>query len=107
VKGDSGEVLGDLLAGITRPCLFWLDGHYTRGEFAIRGDRETPIEKELGHIARHALKREHVVLIDDARDYTGSGDYPRLEALREWAVREGLDDFAVENDIIRISGRIP
>jgi hypothetical protein len=103
--GDSGEVLGQVLSGIKAPCLFWLDGHYTRGEFAIRGDRETPIEKELRHIARHPLKLEHVILIDDARDYTGSGDYPSIETLKAWAESEGFTDFAVENDIIRVSAR--
>lgn len=107
VQGDSGEVLGEVLARITRPCLFWLDGHYTSGKFAIKGDRETPIEKEFHHIAGHPLKSSHVILIDDARDYTGAGDYPSLETLREWAEREGFGVFEVEGDIIRILGESP
>ncbi len=107
VLGDSGEVLGRVLSGIKGPCLFWLDGHYTRGKFAIKGDRETPIEKELRHIARHPLKLEHVILIDDARDYTGTGGYPSIETLKAWAEGEGFADFAVEDDIIRVSRKRP
>lgn len=103
VQGDSGEVLGQVLSSVNRPCLFWLDGHYTAGKYAIRPDRETPIEKELRYIAGHPLKSSHVILIDDARDYTGTGDYPALETLRKWAEREGFRSFEVERDIVRIS----
>jgi hypothetical protein len=105
VHGDSGEALGEVLARITVPCLFWLDGHYTSGKYAIKGDRETPIEKELRHIAGHPLKSSHVILIDDARDYTGTGDYPSLETLREWATREGFGRFEVEGDVVRICNK--
>jgi hypothetical protein len=103
VHGDSGEVLGDVLSSVDKPCLFWLDGHYTAGKYAIRPDHETPIEKELRHIAGHPLKRAHVILIDDARDYTGKGDYPSLETLKIWAKGEGFGVFEVERDIVRIS----
>lgn len=107
VHGDSGEVLGEVLAGINRPCLFWLDGHYTPRKYATRGDRETPIERELHHIAKHPLKSSHVILIDDARDYTGMGDYPSLQTLREWSEHEGFDVFEVEGNIVRISRANP
>jgi hypothetical protein len=107
VHGDSGEVLGSVLARVDRPCLFWLDGHYTAGKYAIRPDRETPIEKELRHIAGHPLKNSHVILIDDARDYTGTGDYPSLETLSAWAKSEGFDAFTVDGDIVRIFNEAP
>jgi hypothetical protein len=106
VRGDSGELLGDVLSRVDKPCLFWLDGHYTAGKYAIRPDRETPIEKELRHIAGHPLKISHVILIDDARDYTGTGDYPSLETLKIWARREGFGVFEVERDIVRISKQV-
>jgi len=96
-------LLGDVLSRVDKPCLFWLDGHYTAGKYAIRPGRETPIEKELRHIAGHPLKSSHVILIDDARDYTGTGDYPALETLRIWAEREGFGLFEVDGDIVRIS----
>lgn len=107
VHGDSGEVLGDVLSDIDKPCLFWLDGHYTAGKYAIQPDRETPIEKELRHISRHPLKASHAILIDDARDYTGTGDYPSLDTLKEWAEREGFGSFQVERDIVRIWNEAP
>ena len=106
VQGDSGEVLGQVLSRVNRPCLFWLDGHYTAGKYAIRPDSETPIEKELRHIAKHPLKNAHVILIDDARDFTGTGDYPALDTLKEWAEREGFGRFEVERDIVRISNEV-
>ena len=103
VHGDSGVVLGDVLSRITSPCLFWLDGHYTPRKYATRGDLETPIEKELAHIARHPLKGSHVILIDDAREFTGQGDYPKTETLKEWSERQGFANFEVEGNIVRIS----
>ena len=106
VQGDSGEVLGEVLSGVDKPCLFWLDGHYTAGKYAIRPDRETPIEKELRHIAGHPLKTSHVILIDDAREFKGTGDYPALDALKEWAKREGFGALEVERDIVRISSDV-
>jgi hypothetical protein len=106
VHGDSGEVLGEALSSVGKPCLFWLDGHYTAGKYAIRPDRETPIEKELRHIADHPLKSSHVILIDDARDYRGAGDYPSLDTLKLWAEREGFARFEVERDIVRISNEV-
>jgi hypothetical protein len=39
VHGDSGDVLGEVLSSVDKPCLFWLDGHYTAGKYAIHPDR--------------------------------------------------------------------
>jgi hypothetical protein len=104
VEGDSGEILGDVLVPIERPCLFWLDGHYSAG-ITAKGSLETPIEKELGHIAAHHLAHQHVILIDDARLFTGAGDYPAVRQLEDWASRAGFTSFTVEDDIIRIHRR--
>ena len=100
-QGDSGETLGEILASIKRPCLFWLDGHYSAG-FTAKGSLETPIENELRHISGHSLKRSHIVLVDDARCFTGEGDYPSMQSLRDWATNEGFDRFEVRDDIVRI-----
>ncbi len=101
LQGDSGQVMRELLPRIRRPCLFWLDGHYSAGMTA-KGDLETPIRAELDQIFGHPLAREHVILIDDARCFTGEGDYPTLGFVRELAAKAGLDRFEVEEDIIRI-----
>lgn len=105
LHGDSGELLGQALREIEEPCLFWLDGHYSAGVTA-RGATETPIERELAHIANHAQRNRHVVLIDDARCFTGMGDYPTIDHLRAWAVCKGFDQFVVRDDIVRISSSI-
>ena len=101
IKGNSGDVLPFLLERIAGPCIFWLDGHYS-GAGTGRGEEDTPISKELEAIISHDC-REHVLLIDDARLFTGINGYPTLEALRnmlnarrpEWVVE-------TEHDIIRI-----
>jgi hypothetical protein len=101
VQGDSGEVLAELLRGITQPCLFWLDGHYSAGETA-KGTLETPIVKELAHIRNHPLILRHVILIDDARCFTGVGDYPTLDSVRQVMHTAGLGCFEVRDDIVRM-----
>ncbi len=101
LQGDSGEVLGEILATIKQPCLFWLDGHYSGG-ITAKGSLETPIQKELLSISRHSLRRSHVILIDDARCFTGEGDYPSIQFLQDWAIDKGFDDFEIQDDIVRI-----
>lgn len=101
--GDSGEVLPEILAAVTKPCLFWLDGHWSGGYVkTAKGNRETPILQELHHIFRHPVK-EHVILIDDARMFVGQNDYPTLDELRKLAKSyDSTLQFHVEHDIIRI-----
>lgn len=105
INGDSGEVLFGLLSRLEEPCLFWLDAHHSSGAAfkTARGKKETPIESELKSILSHKFARSHVILIDDAREFTGSNDYPTLEEVRDLAGRM-QPDFSVESidDIIRI-----
>lgn len=106
LQGDSGEMLGPLLANLREPALFWLDGHYSGG-ITARGSRDTPIVQELEHIFRHPIK-DHVLLIDDARCFVGQDDYPTIDELRE--IVHGYDrtlHFEVRNDIIRIHRHEP
>lgn len=74
LQGNSGEVLPAVIAGITERCIFWLDGHYSGAETA-RADKDTPILEELAAIRRH-VRNDHVILIDDARCFTGENSYP-------------------------------
>lgn len=101
LQGDSGKVLGELLPTITQPALLWLDGHYSAGVTA-RADLDSPVREELEHVARHPLKLRHVVLIDDARCFTGEGGYPTLDELRAWAAAEGFSHFEVTDDVIHV-----
>lgn len=99
--GDSAARLPELLQTLTEPCLFWLDGHFSAGPTAM-GDKETPVVEELAAIRRHPVAG-HVVLIDDARCFDGSHDYPTLGELERLA-REGdrFRHFEVAADVVRI-----
>lgn len=103
LQGDSSVVLPDLLRRIDERCLFWLDAHYSGGNTA-RGTFETPIRIELDHILRH--RKDHVILIDDARLFTGEDGYPTIEEI-ETLVHETTPEslISIEHDIIRIHPR--
>jgi len=101
VQGDSGKLLGDYLKTINEPCLFWLDGHYSGG-ITAKGNLETPIKNELQFILSHPVGG-HVILIDDARCFTGENDYPTVEELQQFVQSQKPDlKFAVDTDVIRI-----
>jgi hypothetical protein len=101
LHGDSGQVIEGMLKEITEKCLFWLDGHYSAGNTA-KGDLNTPIIKELIHILNHKVKG-HVMLIDDARCFNGTDDYPTIEYLKDFVKQyDPRLQFFVEDDIIRI-----
>ena len=101
IQGDSGKLLGDYISTIDEPCLFWLDGHYSGG-ITAKGTLETPIKNELTAILSHPVDG-HVILIDDARCFTGENDYPTLDELRNFvAERKPNHKFSVEHDAIRI-----
>ena len=109
IQGDSGVVLKEIVSNSKQPILFWLDGHYSSEFFmgdvfikTARTDVDTPIVEELRTIL--ASKLEHVILIDDARLFSGLGDYPSIGKVRR-LVRgaEKRRKVTVENDIIRIT----
>jgi hypothetical protein len=99
--GDSGVVLEDVLKTLNEPAIFWLDGHYS-GSVTGMADIETPIMAELKHIFLHSVQ-DHVILIDDARLFNGTRDYPELDEL-EQEVRKYWKNcyFKVDNDAIVI-----
>jgi hypothetical protein len=101
VHGDSGDVMPAIVAGIDGPALFWLDGHYSAG-ITARGREDTPIIRELEAIF---ADREvgHVILVDDARCFTGQDGWPSVAELAE-RVRAHDPElvFEVDADIIRI-----
>lgn len=101
IHGDSGQLLADYLKYINEPCLFWLDGHYSGG-LTARGTLNTPIKSELDHVFAHPVAG-HVILIDDARCFTGRNDYPTLDELQRY-IRERTQgwQFSVKDDVVRI-----
>jgi len=101
LQGDSGKLLPELLLKIQEPCQFWLDAHYSGGVTGHAAE-ETPIVKEIKAILNHPCS-EHVILIDDAREFTGNSNYPTLEELHR-IIQENRKEWqmSVEADIIRI-----
>lgn len=100
VQGDSAKKLPELLQQISEPCLFWLDGHYSAGATA-KGESNTPISEEIKAVLDHKIKN-HVILIDDARCFNGTGDYPHLDALLLAIREQGSYSAEVSADIIRL-----
>lgn len=100
--GDSSVVLPRVLEQIQDPALFWLDGHFMGGNTA-RGHDDSPVQAEMTALLAHPVRR-HLVLIDDARLFDGTGGYPTIPELRARILRERPgSDVRVENDIIRCS----
>jgi len=101
-QGDSAEVLPRVVAGLTQPALFWLDAHYSGGVTA-RSVVDSPILNELECVLSDRRFR-HVVLVDDARCFNGSGGYPTLMELRERATRLAPECFVeCADDVIRLT----
>jgi hypothetical protein len=109
LQGDSGQVLPRVLETLTGPALFWLDGHYS-GDFqsrsrglvrTARGELQTPVVQELASILADK-EPGHVVLIDDARLFDGTNDYPTIDALRATIDPGAGQLLTVERDIIRV-----
>ncbi len=98
--GDSGVLLPEVLATLDHPALFWLDGHYMGGTTA-RANRDSPVKTELAALLRHHT-RGHLVLIDDARLFSGTEGYPTLDELRALVIRERPGSRVdLADDIIR------
>ena len=107
IHGDSAEVLPKILQSLSKPCIFWLDGHYIPNSTeSARGDVDTPIMDELNHILNHHIK-DHVILIDDARCFIGPNpvlnNYPTIQELKDFviAINPKLQ-IDIMDDIIRI-----
>lgn len=100
-NGDSGDVLPHVLKQIKEPCIFWLDGHYSEG-ITAKGKKDSPIFEELTAIF-NSNKFPHILLIDDARLFDGTNDYPTIIELKKFIELHSVDpQFKVENDIIMV-----
>jgi hypothetical protein len=79
--GDSATQLAEMLAAAQGRILFWLDGHYS-GNGTACGEEVSPVLAELDTIKTHS-GRDHCILIDDVRLFTGSSGYPTLEQTKQ------------------------
>jgi len=101
ISGDSGEKLGEVLDNLHERAIFWLDGHYCGPGTGI-GAEMAPVMKEMEAIFADDIK-DHIVLLDDARDFIGRAGYPTVKALRAW-VQSRRPGWVVEvaDDVIRV-----
>jgi len=78
-----------------------LDAHYS-GANTAKGEKFSPIMEEIGPILNHC-ERDHIILIDDAREFTGKDGYPDIVEFTKDVARVRQDlMITVELDIIRI-----
>lgn len=97
--GDSASVLSKIKNG--KPVLYWLDAHYSGG-ITAKGPKNTPILKELTLISKN-LTKGSVILIDDAREFTGVNDYPTIKEIKLFVSKHFLNyKIEIKDDIIRI-----
>lgn len=100
LHGDSGTVLNKLMTEIDQPALFWLDGHYSGG-ITAKGEKECPVPEELETILKSPLP--HIILIDDARLFNGTHDYPTIEQMKNIITKAGKNySLEIEDDILRL-----
>lgn len=99
LHGDSPNVLPSLLPKIDGPIMFWLDAHYSGGVTALSERGVTPIERELD-IILDSWRPGSIILIDDARLFTGTDNYPTIETVKDQVEAknpslsfERIDDF--------------
>mmetsp|Transcript_5216 Transcript_5216/g.8985 ORF Transcript_5216/g.8985 Transcript_5216/m.8985 type:complete len:351 (-) Transcript_5216:356-1408(-) len=88
VNADSSSGLPDILAELDGPALFWLDGHWSGPSSPRLSKMDTPVMAELRSIFSWGFAAQSVIVIDDARLFTGYdvcqrdsniACYPRLE----------------------------
>jgi hypothetical protein len=79
VHGDCIRELPAVLAQLTEPAVFWLDGHYSGGGTG-QGEIAEPVLVSLDQLAGHPVKK-HVLFVDDARYLDGREGRPDLAAV--------------------------
>ena len=100
-QGNSAIILPEILKGVKMPCCFWLDAHPSGGD-TEGSTTKVPILSEIVSILRH--RKDHVILIDDARYFNGGiSRYPTISYLSYIVKKEDPNmSVVVRDDIIRI-----
>jgi hypothetical protein len=104
IQGDSGKILPTLVKELEEETLFWLDGHYS-GEDSARGDKDCPVIEEVKAILSTGM--EHVIIMSDARCFTGQRDFPTLEGISSYITSVyPKTPIHIENDCIIVELKI-
>jgi hypothetical protein len=97
LHGDSADLLDEVLDGIGRPCVIWLDAHV---DTVNPHQAFSALGAELNILAQ--AEHDHVILIDDARLCSGVKGWPTVEGIGFWANRTGYTMYGPDNDIITL-----
>lgn len=98
-QGDSGKVMPQMLKEIQGRALFWLDGHFS-GEGTAKGETECPVISELNAVRRYC-RRDHCIVIDDARLFGTNPDYPSIEQVKQLLLLINYNyKISIESDFI-------
>lgn len=100
LQGDSGIKIAEVVKELTGPAIFWLDGHYSGG-ITAKAEKECPVPEELNAIFNSPS--DHIILIDDARLFNGTHDYPTIKQV-QMIMQHHRKNYILENtdDIIRL-----
>jgi hypothetical protein len=99
--GSGATWMPRIVAELRESALFWLDGHFASGT-TREGEVACPTLQEIS-AALADSRFDHVILIDDAREFRGTAGYPTLAAMEQF-IRSARPDVAVEvrDDIVRV-----
>lgn len=100
LHGESDEVLKKLLPTIDGRAVFWLDAHYSSGGTS-KGKKHTPIFEELAVIFSHNIKN-HIILIDDMKDFNGADDYPTVLELEAFVLQNSNYSFYIKDGVAHL-----
>ncbi|MEM9777181.1 MAG: hypothetical protein AAF902_21560 [Chloroflexota bacterium] len=105
-QGHSPEVLPRILTNLNSPALIWLDAHYMGGPRTGYG--VCPTMAELSAIFTYLREADrHIILIDDARNFTQLGDYPSLDEVTKHVKKHWpAYSVTVQDDMIHVQTRV-
>lgn len=104
LKGNSAQVLAELMGRIEGPGIFWLDAHWSGLDTSGR-EAECPLIEEVALI--NASPAEHVVMVDDARLFCApppaphrAEDWPDLLATVQVLSDRGRRHVILHHDVL-------
>jgi len=99
-QGNSGVRIQEMISLIIGSrALFWLDAHYS-GAGTAKDEEDCPLISELEAIGKHP-RRDHCILIDDARCFGHDEGYPPIALVMEKLLAINSEYYVhIENDCI-------
>jgi hypothetical protein len=102
-KGNSIEILPEILKQVESPAVFWLDAHES-GPGLEGGKILYPVLVELDIISKHSIK-EHTILIDDRRLFESFWNIKEVDVVKRiYEINENYgisyEKGIIENDIL-------